>query len=316
MSRSFAWIFSLIIAFIAGYYVHRPAHDDSPVASSNELREGGYTLINPLLECQEISNQGNTKLSEIEEKVKRIIVSKNHQEVSVYYRDLLNGPWYGYHEDAAFAPQSLLKLPIIIAYLKIADENPDILSNEIDYFEEMETNLRDDEALEPGKKYTVDQLIQRTARLSDNVAFNLLIDNIPSKYVKKVHEDLNIPYPSDTTPVDFISVKSYSSIFRVLYNSSYLSRKHSEYLLALLNKSDFSDGLVQGVPENIAVSHKFGIRNASNANEVSQLHDCGIVYQPDRPYLLCIMTKGHDQQEQTNTIAQISSAIFAVISQE
>lgn len=282
-------------------------------ATAQEVREKGYTFINPLLECEYIDNQGNTKLKAIKEAVEQAVSNKNDQVISLYYRDLLNGPWYGYNEKEAFAPQSLLKLPIVFAYLKIIDEDPTFINKEITYQEKIESNLPKEINLELGKSYPIELLIQRTIQLSDNISFNLLVDHLPTKYIEQVHEDLNIPYPTKDTPDNFVTVRSYSSIFRVLYNSSYLSRKNSEYLLSLLSNSEFKKGLVAGVPEEIIVAHKFGIKNASPTEQITQLHDCGVIYHPTNPYLLCIMTKGTNQPQQTETIKELSATIYQVI---
>ena len=44
--------------------------------------------------------------------------------VSVYFRDLNNGNWFGIREHDKFSPKSLLKLPLMIAYFKWAESNP------------------------------------------------------------------------------------------------------------------------------------------------------------------------------------------------
>lgn len=305
--------------FFAGVYVDDITGLSNSVESqeqeSFEIRESGYSFINPLLECEVVSNQGNTKLATLDKRVSAIAQTKKDQKVSLYYRDLLNGPWYGYNEDAAFAPQSLLKLPIIFAYLKLADENSLILQTEILYDVEKESNLPDAKKLPLNASYTVETLIERTIQLSDNVAFSLLVEHLPQQFVEKVHQDLNIPFPSLTTPTDFVSVKSYSSVFRVLYNSSYLTRKNSEYLLALLSDSDFESGIVAGVPEGTLVAHKFGIKNADDSSE-QQLHDCGIVYHPKHPYLICVMTKGTNHEAQSQTIQELSEAVYRTIDEQ
>lgn len=318
---SIIWFITVLAAFAAGAYFRgsqTAVTESDPTASplASEIRESGYTYINPLLECEFINDQGNTKLKDIRQTVEDIASQQTDIDISLYYRDLLNGPWYGYREDAAFAPQSLLKLPVIIAYLKIADENPAFLEQTIAFNEPIESNLKPADSLKQGESYEVPFLIERTIQRSDNVAFHLLVKHLPEKFTAKVHEDLNIPYPSAETPSDFVSVRSYSSIFRVLYNSSYLSRKNSEYLLRLLHFSDFPDGLVAGVPSDVTVVHKFGIKNASDNDPIDQLHDCGIVYHPNRPYLICVMTKGSDHAKQTAAISQLSKAVFEIIARD
>jgi hypothetical protein len=61
------------------------------------------------------------------------------------------------------------------------------------------------------------------------------------------------------------------------------------------------------------VAHKFGERIMGDS---FQLHDCGIVYYPDNPYLLCVMTKGHDFYKQQTAIQIISKFIYNKISQK
>lgn len=268
-----------------------------------------------MLECEYNSNQGNAKLADIKKAVEAVLKSEPNENVSLYYRDLLNGPWYGYHEEEVFAPQSLLKLPTVIAYYKLAEENPNLLDEEIDYGDQIPSNLPSDQQLTPSQTYPVEVLLERTLQLSDNVAFNLLVEHLPTKYLRQVHEDLNIPFPSEETPEDFISVRSYSSIFRVLYNSSYLSRKYSEHILALLAESDFAGGLVAGVPQDVVVAHKFGLKNPTDEDPVTQLHDCGVVYHPQRPYLICIMTKGTDQEVQAKLLAELGKSVYGAVDQ-
>lgn len=41
-----------------------------------------------------------------------------------------------------------------------------------------------------------------------------------------------------------------------------------------------------------------------------ELHDCGIIYHPYRPYLLCVMTSGKDFQGLKDTIQAISTLTY------
>ncbi len=85
----------------------------------------------------------------------------------------------------------------------------------------------------------------------------------------------------------------------------------SSRALELLTKTAFNDGLRAGVPENIEVAHKFGERILPN--NIQQLHDCGIVYIPNKPYLLCIMTRGKDMHTLQGVIEEISSSVYAEV---
>lgn len=107
-----------------------------------------------------------------------------------------------------------------------------------------------------------------------------------------------------------IEVKQYSSIFLQLYNSSFFDTKESsEQALELLSQSTFDKGLVAGVPKGTVVAHKFGERS-DFTDGIRQLHDCGIVYFPGSPYLLCVMTRGRDMNMLAQTISSISKMVY------
>lgn len=110
----------------------------------------------------------------------------------------------------------------------------------------------------------------------------------------------------------FITVKDYVSFFRVLYNSTYLDRTLSEKALELLSKSEYQDGLEAGVPEEVRVAHKFGERKFEETGE-RQLHDCGIVYHPIRPFLMCVMTKGKSLNDLSSVIAALTKTAYAEV---
>jgi hypothetical protein len=64
-----------------------------------------------------------------------------------------------------------------------------------------------------------------------------------------------------------------------------------------------------------ATSHKFGERKFLDSGE-TQFHDCGIVYLPKKPYLLCIMTRGTDLNKATKVIKNISQAVYKNLTQK
>jgi hypothetical protein len=88
-----------------------------------------------------------------------------------------------------------------------------------------------------------------------------------------------------------LTTRGYASLFRLLYNASFLNAEMSDKILKWLAESDYQTGLRAGVPKGVKVANKFGERSFKGGG-VKQLHDCGIVYYPSNPYLICIMTRG------------------------
>ena len=282
-----------------------------------ELHAGGYKLINPLYECNNRKTYGVIEFRDLEntlnDYVNKITSKNSVTAVSIYFRDLNNGPWFGINEKADFAPSSLLKLPVMMAYFSKAQTDPSILTKKIKYEKDPQglipQNFKPLQPLEKGKEYTVEQLIEKMIIGSDNVALGLLEDNINGKDIDKVTLDLGIPTATDKTPENFMNVKDYSALFRVLFNASYLNRVYSEKALDILSHSEFKKGIVDSIPAGITIAHKFGERYFPGG--INQLHDCGIVYYPNHPYLLCVMTRGQDFNDLATTIQQISAKIYS-----
>lgn len=234
--------------------------------------------------------------------------------VAVYFRDLESGPTFGINEKEAFIPASLLKVPVMLTYFRLAEEDPEILGRKIVYrgrADEVRQNILPKETIEIGVPYVVDNLIFRMIAYSDNRSLYALRDHLFDAYgddlVVETYKNLGIVNPGEDVNSNILTAKSYASIFRALYNSSYLSNSLSEKALQYLSEVRYSDGLVGGIPDNVPVAHKFGERTSSSG---LQLHDCGIVYYPGNPYLLCVMTRGKNLSSLAGFIQEVSELVY------
>jgi beta-lactamase class A len=130
-----------------------------------------------------------------------------------------------------------------------------------------------------------------------------------------VFDDLGINMPEIYNPENVMPVRDYASFFRILYNASYLNRDMSEQALKLLSTVEYKNGLSGGIPQTVPLSHKFGERESLTDDKkvIRQLHDCGIVYHPKRPYLICVMTKGENFSDLSKAIIGISKLVYEQI---
>jgi len=275
--------------------------------------------VNPLLGVDNPEG-GDTKLEGMRYSVESYVRGRKEKgdvsHISVYIRDLSKGTWVGTDEDENFAAASLIKVPLMIAYLKMAEEDIILLSKQLRYEKEWDLipqNISPDKSAQLGNAYTIDQLLRYMIVYSDNIASELLLENLDLKYLAKVFSDLQLTTPDLEEGEYQISAKGYSTFFRVLYNATYLNAELSEKAIRLLTESEFRDGIVAGVPANLTIAHKFAERRYQTKNLVTegvQLHDCGIVYYPQRPYLLCVMTKGRDMDVLKGVIKDISKIVY------
>lgn len=314
-------IFLLFFCSVAGFAIGRQTTPPPPSTSPTEVHnQGNFHFINPLLECDSNYPASDHLLTglhlSLETLVKQLTDSHKLSFASIYFRDLNNGPWFGINENELFSPASLAKVPLMIAYYKLSEANPSTLTQELEYtpINTEDQNIPPAVPLTLNQKYTVEELIRRMIVYSDNSAYNLLNSNLPVSQLIQVYNDLGVDIRlAQVDPSgNIIPVKSYASFFRILYNSSYLSKTNSEHALQMLSLVDYKKALVAGIPEGITVAHKFGERHYLATNE-RQLHDCGIVYLPQHPYLACIMTRGDNFDNLTSAIRQISATIYDTV---
>jgi beta-lactamase class A len=283
----------------------------------------GYKLTSPILDYEELlpGKESVIPIGVIDRKVEDLEHADNGvSHIAFYYRDLNNGQWVGLNEKEDFFPASLLKVPVLIAFLKRAEKEPEILEKKVtisseDITADTHQNIHSDEALISDKEYTLKEIARIMIQDSDNAAARILIRETQQNYIKSVFESIGVMF-TDTTTEQNVRVKDYAGFFRVLYNASYLNRDMSELALELLSGTAYKDGLVAELPDSITVAHKFGERVISHfgdglsALDETQIHDCGIVYVPKKPYILCIMTRGSDLEVQQNAIASLSHFVY------
>jgi hypothetical protein len=208
----------------------------------------------------------------------------------------------------------MLKIVTLMAYLNLADKDPTILAKRLDYQYEADAGqyYKPQETLASGY-HTVRELLIQMITESDNTAMRVLNQEIPDKVIS-VYHDLKLADPLSPN-IDFMSPESYSHLFRTLYGSTYLSRPYSEEALKLLSHTNFDIGLVAGTGST-TIAHKFGeqtLRNQSGEVVERELHDCGIIYYPERPYFLCVMTKGNEFTGLDKVIKNISKLVYDVV---
>lgn len=312
-----------VFSALAGYLVGIKSESvKNAKYSAKALRAGQSGFINPLLEYEVSGSVFGPALSSFEDDIQKLVdnLKKKYQanEVSVYFRNLNDGPWFGINQDINYFPASLLKLPIMLAYYKASESEPKVLDEKITYDEgyvktlgnfNEEEYYKPEKTIEPKQTYTVSELIEKMIVYSDNNAKNLLVLNLDKPdMLYKLYTDLGLASPPELrSGGDVLTVHEYATFYRILYNASYLNKEDSNKVLELLSRSNFNRGINAGVPDNIKVAHKFGEHSDNNFR---QLHDCGIIYYPQNPYILCIMTRGAVFDELEKIIGEISKSVY------
>lgn len=317
---------SVMMFFLTSYYDQIKLRDQ--FANIKPLRETitNYRLIDPLLTCNLPESTLLGKYTELDAKLQSIVAqektSGKAKEISIYFHELPGGRWVGIDEAHAYDPASMLKIVLMIAYFRMAEDHLEVLDMKYPYTSSLEQVTQAvpfgaTSSLVVGKDYSVNNLIRAMIVESDNGAKDVLLTHVDSAILNQVYIDLKISNPESVKGDYTISPRSYSLFYRVLFNSTYLDRSYSEKALQILTETLFNEGIVAGVPSGTTVAHKFGehiLGNSDGSQETVELHDCGIVYAPNLPYFLCVMTSGESIVGLKSVISDISSIVYQSVS--
>lgn len=311
------FIIGLLVGLASGLYFKSTENIVPPI----DIRENSskYSFINPLLFSRVSKKFYTAEYQILNEQLQLYIddLVNNHDAniASVYFRDLNTGHWTGVNEDRKYHPSSMLKVLGMMSYFRREEEESGILSKKLYYQTRSDSGqyYKIQHTLQTGF-YSIDQLIHQMIVYSDNTVLKILDNEDKDNLFNKVYHTFQLPLAKNADDVDgFMSPRSYSALFRILYSATYLSRDDSERVLKLLSTTDFDKGIVAGIPNGIPIAHKFGEHTYElTGGEVAnrELHDCGIVYYPQHPYLICIMTEGYDFSRLEQVISSLSKAVY------
>ena len=141
----------------------------------------GFKYIRPLVYA-EPECEGAKYLplkSQIQNKIDDYKKSNTLLSASVYLRGFNKGNWINVNPDEKFHPASLLKLGLLVTFLKMEEKNPGFLNTRLTFSDKQsETRIQtfNSKQIETGKSYSIKELLEYMVSYSDNNATNLLHD--------------------------------------------------------------------------------------------------------------------------------------------
>ncbi len=288
-----------------------PANTPALKSEKHVVRSGGNRFTKPILLIETLSPA--EELAKLNNSLNEIINESKHngkiQSASVYLKDMDNDNWIEVNDTEGYYPGSLMKLAVLICYLKKSEEHPEILNKLLS----LEKNSivpgqsYKDEVIKAGVQYKVSDLFYQMVVRSDNFATLLLNEELDINELNNLFSVLGLKKMDMHNIYYTITAKDYSKFMRVLYNATYLNTNNSQYALSLLTNSTFNKGLTRNLPSSTMVAHKFG-ENVSG--KIRELHESGIVYTGTRTYLLTVMTKGERVSDLADVISDISTQTY------
>lgn len=304
-------IIVLLLSVIALFYFNIKLKSDYEI-SKQKVRalNNNFELISPSIAWMETENfLAQQKIytinyRDLKQQVINQLATSPNETYGFYFEDLNTGSWIGINEKERFMPMSLFKVPLMVSVLEKVQEGEISLDQKtIVKPEDLDSDSGSLASKGAGYEITVKELLTTMIQESDNTAMRILAARFTTNedYLKTIII-MGLPQPSEQQS---ISPKEYINMFRSLYFSTYLRRPFSETALTILLDTKFNSQLPAGVPDYIKISHKVGTDSVRGF-----YHDCGIVYFPNSPYLICIMSQNTTQEKADKMISTLSRIVY------
>jgi beta-lactamase class A len=247
------------------------------------------------------------------------IQKKYSAKTYVYFMYLNNAAWVGINERDDFTAASTIKVPIAMAIMKAVEDKKLKLSDSYPLAElDLDKGFGDLYKVGADQEFTVEELMSIMLKQSDNTAMKAIIEVFDRVGIvdplANVYEFLGwdfvqkLPEFGELPDYSKINLKTLSNLFLALYDAKYISVKDSSKILEYLTDTPFVDRIVAGVPSGVMVSHKIGTASSDNT-----FSDCGIVYVPNRHYILCLGSGGVNEKTAGNFMAEVSKAVYEYV---
>jgi beta-lactamase class A len=299
---------------VVSYYVYGALRHARDHRERFLYKGDAYPLINPAITAN-IGKHYIINFKPLRYQIEQII-NRYPQKTFVYFSYLNNGAWLGINEREEFTAASTIKVPVAMSLLKaVEDGRLDLESRYTLQQLDLDAGFGDLYKTGSDVDFSVNELVGIMLRQSDNTALNALVsvferigivDPLEGVYGALGWEFTQV-IPELGLPADYstINLKTLSNLFVALYDAKYVNLAHSQYILQLLAESPFNDRIEAGVPDDIPVAHKIGTASADHT-----FSDCGIVYAPNRNYLLCLGSSGSSEATAARFMAEVSRAVY------
>lgn len=222
---------------------------------------------------------------------------------ALYYKDLYDGEVMIFNPSKTIFGASMIKAVYIFALLQKAELDEIDMSEEIVYTEDMFVEGSGDfRNVKDGTVFTVEELMRRTVRRSDNTAFSMLQKRFGTAFFADVMNKFSL------TPTRFGSwwrtnVTNYGNFFTVLAEYLTAENKYGAWLAEHMCES-LQSVMLQNALRPEKVAHKYGWDEDSYCD--------GAVVLSESPYVLVFMSnmdEGHTKAANTRFIYEVGGII-------
>jgi beta-lactamase class A len=236
--------------------------------------------------------------------------------IAVFVKDLSTNEEIKINENLVFPSASTIKISIMSELFSKINDGVFDFNDTVEINENMRTGgdgiLKD---LEPGHKFTLKELTTLMIILSDNMATNILIDLLGMDNINSTIQKLGLPNTRlqrkmmDSQAAregreNYITASDLANILELIYSGENVNKKYSGIMLDILKRQQVRGRLDLYLPEDTVIAHKTG--DLDNLE-----HDGGIVYLPEKEYIVCVLTNDTEtNKDGREIIGKISKMVY------
>lgn len=243
------------------------------------------------------------------------IALSNDGVMGVFVKDLTSGETFAVNADTIFPQASSIKIPILIALMRQAQDGKLDLADRIEI---RPAGLVGGSGVlqffsDGGSAVSLRDLAVLMVVLSDNSATNLIIDRVGMDNVNAMFDGLGLKGTRLARKMIDIGAeradrenrstpRQMAALVEMLNAGKLLDAEHTKMALEILEYPKDSP-LHAGVPDTIAVAEKPGSLNGAQC-------DSGIVFLSGRPYVISVMTT-FNSTNGDSAISSVSARVFS-----
>lgn len=236
--------------------------------------------------------------------------------VAVVVKNLTTNEEIKINEKLVFPSASTIKLAIMSELLSKVNEGRLNLDDTIELTKDMKTGgdgiLKE---LNYGHKFTLEEIMTLMIIVSDNMATNILINLLGMNSINETIQKIGLKstklqrkmmdsQASKEGRENLISADDLVHILELIYKGRNINEKYSELMISILKRQQVRGRLDLYLPEEVVIAHKTG--DLDNLE-----HDAGIVYLPNKEYIICVLTNQTEtNKEGREIIGKISKMVY------
>lgn len=269
------------------------------------VRENGVKLPSPLVSTK-------IDLPELPVKRKPKISTKLNQWAE-HELSQLPGQWslkivlletkqiWSYHSDQPMTAASLIKLPTVAAFYQQVEIGEYDLSDTygLEQEDKHPGGLLVNEPV--GEEITWQRIVELALSHSDNTAYRILKRELGTDLITKKMREWGMTQTDleeNLTTADDISL-----FFEKLYQGELVNTAFQQKMIDDMTNTTYEEQIPAGIPEGIQVAHKVGY-------EEGMISDAGIIFVPDNPMVMVIMSQNTNVNQARNIFPQMTREIY------